>query len=29
VLVLGVANAAGETIYLTTEQNVPLGAAVF
>ena len=29
VLVLGVANAAGETVYLTTEQNVPLGAAVF
>jgi tRNA-binding protein len=29
VLVLGVANAAGETIYLTTEQSVPLGAAVF
>jgi tRNA-binding protein len=29
VLVLGVANEAGETIYLTTEQNVPLGAAVF
>ena len=29
VLVLGVANAAGGTIYLTTEQTVPLGAAVF
>src|SRR5262249_4123661 len=29
VLVLGVANPAGETIYLTTEQNVPLGAIVF
>ena len=29
VLVLGVANAAGETIYLTTEQNVPLGTPVF
>jgi tRNA-binding protein len=29
VLVLGIANAAGETIYLTTEQEVPLGAAVF
>jgi tRNA-binding protein len=29
VLVLGVANGAGETIYLTTEQDVPLGAAVF
>jgi tRNA-binding protein len=29
VLVLGIANAAGETIYLTTQQDVPLGAAVF
>ena len=29
VLVLGVANAAGETIYLTTQRDVPLGAAVF
>jgi tRNA-binding protein len=29
VLVLGVANAAGGTVYLTTEQNVPLGGAVF
>jgi len=29
VLVLGVTNAAGETIYLTTEQDVPLGGAVF
>ena len=29
VLVLGVADEAGGTIYLTTEQNVPLGAAVF
>jgi tRNA-binding protein len=29
VLVLGVPNAVGETIYLTTEQDVPLGAAVF
>ena len=29
VLVLGVANAAGETIYLTTEQNVAVGAPVF
>ncbi len=29
VLVLGAANGAGETIYLTTEQDVPLGAAVF
>lgn len=29
VLVLGVANAAGETIYLTTEQSVSPGAAVF
>ena len=28
-LVLGLANAAGETVYLTTEQNVPLGGAVF
>jgi len=29
VLVLGIANAAGETIYLTTQQDVPLGGAVF
>jgi tRNA-binding protein len=29
VLVLGVANAAGETVYLTTEQSVPFGGAVF
>ncbi|MBV8755558.1 MAG: tRNA-binding protein [Hyphomicrobiales bacterium] len=29
VLVLGVAHEAGGTIYLTTEQTVPLGAAVF
>ena len=29
VLVLGVADEAGGTIYLTTEQTVPLGAAVF
>jgi tRNA-binding protein len=29
VLMLGIANAAGETVYLTTEQNVPLGGAVF
>ena len=29
VLVLGIANAAGETVYLTTEQNVPLGGVVF
>ena len=29
VLVLGIANAAGETIYLTTEQSVPLGGTVF
>jgi tRNA-binding protein len=29
VLVLGIANAAGETVYLTTEQDVPLGAVVF
>jgi tRNA-binding protein len=29
VLVLGIANAAGETIYLTTEQSVPLGGVVF
>jgi tRNA-binding protein len=29
VLVLGIANAAGETVYLTTEQSVPLGGAVF
>jgi tRNA-binding protein len=29
VLVLGVANAAGETVYLTTEQSVPLGGVVF
>ena len=29
VLVLGIANAAGETVYLTTEQTVPLGGVVF
>ena len=29
VLVLGIANAAGETVYLTTEQSVPLGGEVF
>lgn len=29
VLVLGIANAQGETIYLTTESAVPLGAPVF
>src|ERR1700720_1060547 len=29
VLVLGVANAAGETVYLTLEQSVPLGGVVF
>ena len=29
VLVLGIANAAGETVYLTTEQSVPLGGTVF
>ena len=29
VLVLGVANAAGETIYLTPESEVPLGGEVF
>ena len=29
VLVLGIANAAGETVYLTTGQTVPLGGAVF
>ena len=29
VLVLGIANAAGETIYLTTDQSVPLGSMVF
>jgi tRNA-binding protein len=29
VLVLGVTNAAGETIYLTPENEVPLGGAVF
>jgi tRNA-binding protein len=29
VLVLGIANAAGDTIYLTTEQSVPLGGVVF
>jgi len=28
-LVLGIANAAGETVYLTAEQSVPLGGAVF
>ena len=29
VLVLGIANAAGETVYLTLEQSVPLGGVVF
>ena len=29
VLMLGVANAAGETIYLTLESEVPLGGEVF
>jgi tRNA-binding protein len=29
VLVLGIASAAGETVYLTTEQSVPLGGVVF
>jgi tRNA-binding protein len=29
VLVLGIANARGETIYLTTESSVPLGGQVF
>ena len=29
VLVLGVANAAGKTVYLTPEQSVPLGGVVF
>jgi len=29
VLVLGVTNAAGETIYLTPESEVPLGEVVF
>lgn len=29
VLVLGVTNARGETIYLTTELDVPLGVSVF
>jgi tRNA-binding protein len=29
VLVLGIANAAGETVYLTAEQSVPLGGVVF
>ena len=29
VLVLGIANAAGETVYLTPEQSVPLGGPVF
>jgi tRNA-binding protein len=29
VLVLGIANAAGETVYLTTEHTVPLGGVVF
>jgi tRNA-binding protein len=29
VLVLGIANVAGETVYLTTEQAVPLGGVVF
>jgi tRNA-binding protein len=29
VLVLGITNAAGEAVYLTTEQSVPLGGVVF
>jgi tRNA-binding protein len=29
VLVLGIANRAGQTIYLTTESQVPLGGTVF
>ena len=29
VLVLGIANVAGETVYLTPEQSVPLGGVVF
>lgn len=29
VLVLGVTNARGETIYLTTKSDVPLGVSVF
>jgi tRNA-binding protein len=29
VLVLGIQNDKGETIYLTTESNVPLGGTVF
>ena len=29
VLVLGIANDRGETIYLTTEDDVPLGGSVF
>lgn len=29
VLVLGISNEKGETIYLTTESDVPLGATVF
>lgn len=29
VLVLGISNDLGETIYLTTENNVPLGGNVF
>jgi tRNA-binding protein len=29
VLVLGITNAVGETIYLTAEQGVPLGGVVF
>jgi hypothetical protein len=29
VLVLGVTNALGETIYLTPASDVPLGAGVF
>jgi tRNA-binding protein len=29
VLVLGISNEKGETIYLTTESNVPLGGTVF
>jgi tRNA-binding protein len=29
ILVLGIADAAGETVYLTTEQSVPPGGIVF
>lgn len=29
VLMLGVANSAGETIYVTPQQDVPLGATLF